>query len=104
MNTASPIYDLVSIWRVCRAPGPLEITAARARLFTAAVHEITAKAADGIKYDPMRDVRFRWASQWLDLHERSIPAIDEDTEFACGMVMNERPPMSHKHLQAHDAA
>ena len=96
------MHQLVAIWRDCRPPGKLEVSACRARLFTAAVHEINAKANAGICYDPMQDARFNWACQWLDLAYGSIHSIDPTTEMLCSITMNPCPH-SHKHLAAADS-
>ncbi len=100
-SSSSPLHQLVAIWRHCRPPVKLEVAACRARLFTAAVHEITAKANAGICYDPMSDCRFRWANQWLDLAHGDIKSIDPSIEMLCSLTM-EPCPRSHQPLAAAD--
>lgn len=98
----SPIHQLASLWRGSRLPGPCEISACRARLFTAATHEITAKAKAGIQYDPLRDHRFIWCAQWLAVADGDIKAIDPNTEFLATLTLQEAPILTNKHIAASD--
>ena len=99
----SPIYQLVSRWRKSRLPKANELSATRALLFTAVVHQINACSLEGIEYNPYLDNRFLWASQWIDCADPFMArhAIDPDVEFAAHLLM-EAPIVSHKHLAAAD--
>lgn len=98
----SPVHQLVSLWITCRKPQRLELPACRARLFTAATHEITAHAEAGNSYDPMSDARFRWAVQFLEVAEESRKSIDPDIQFTLEMILTPCPT-SCKLAAANDA-
>lgn len=98
----SPIQNLVIIWSSSRRPVCQEITACRARLFTAATHEITENAKIGHQYDPLRDFRFQWAAQWLDVADGSRPEIESNVEMLMKFSF-QAAPTSRKHLAANDS-
>jgi hypothetical protein len=93
----SPMRELASLWITSRPPSPLEVSASRARLFTAATHEITFKSRSRISYDPLLDPLFKWCSQWLDVAEGSRKSIDDDVDFHFHLTMDPIP-LSHKLL------
>lgn len=97
----SPILELVSLWRSCREPQYHEVNACRARLFEAATREIAIKASLNIIYNPLGDIRFLWANQWIDLASGARKAIDPEIEACCAMML-QPAPLSRKHLAAAD--
>jgi len=96
-----PIHQLVTLWRNCRTPRLHEIPGCRARLFTAATHEITAHANAGKSYDPLTDHRFRWAGQWIEVGEGTRRAIDPNIEFTLHLLLD-ACPSSQKLTAAND--
>lgn len=87
------VQDLVRQWRGCERPmGWSMISACRARLFTAAVHTITAKAAENIPYDPMKDFCFLWANQWIQVAEGERKTIDDSLESLVQMKIRPASP------------
>jgi hypothetical protein len=98
---SSPIQDLVTIWRDCKAPPFLQISEWRERLYAAAHAEIALCRQQRIPYDPMRDQRFQWASQWLNHHEDHRNPIDPETDLHCRLRIEECPS-SIKHIAAGD--
>jgi hypothetical protein len=99
----SPVYQLVSKWRKSALPKVSELSACRAAIFTAAVHQMNACSLDGIAYNPLTDNKFLWACQWIDCADPDMArtAIDPTVEFAAHLLMDE-PIQSHKHLAAAD--
>jgi hypothetical protein len=97
-----PIQELVNIWRSERPPLPCEIPACRARLYTAAVHEICQHAEQHHNYDPETDYRFRWAKQHLQLADKKIKSIDEELELLFQLRTEPAPPPTKKQLAAND--
>jgi hypothetical protein len=95
------IADLVTLWRSCRLPGPLEASACRARLFEAATREIAAKGDNGISYDPLHDIRFKWAAQWIEVAEGERKTVDPEVDMLCRFAM-EPAPLTRKHAAAGD--
>ena len=97
----SPVQELAALWRTTRHPaGWSEIAAARARLYTAATHTITSKAAENIPYDPANDISFQWACQWLQVAEGERRTIDENLTVLLEMRLNVHPTTDRKLLAA----
>ena len=87
----SPVHQLGTLWRALPPPKHHDIPACRARLFTAATHEITAHANAGKSYDPMTDQRFHWAAQWIDVGDGSRPSIDPNVESILTLILTPCP-------------
>lgn len=99
----SPVHKLVSLWRKSRPLCLHEVNTARAAIYTAAVHEISANSNAGHVYDPAADARFRWACEWINVADGSCPSISDDTEFLATYLMDPKPTIeSFKHAAAHD--
>ncbi len=97
---SSPLKDLATIWRGSQAPTMEEMSASRARLYTAAVHEIcTRSQSREFYYDPLADPIFLWCSQWLQVADGSRPRIDAGVENNFRLKMDPIP-LSNKILSA----
>ena len=96
------MLSLVSDWRSGPAPQVLHIKHLRHKLLTTAIVEMEECLAQDIPYDPLHDIRFLWASNWLDHHEdKSIP-LDQDLAFAIHLMLDE-PIFSRRQAAANDA-
>jgi hypothetical protein len=96
----SPLKQLAIIWQTADRPkNQSEINAARARLYTAAVHEITFKASASIPFDPLQSPLFKWACQRLDQWEGTRKTIDPEIEFHLRLALDP-VPLSKKLLSA----
>lgn len=96
----SPLLQLVALWRSWEMPvGPSELNAARARLYTTAVHEITFKAAASISFDPQCSPLFKWACQRLEQWEGTRKTIDPELELHLTLKLDPIP-LSQKLLSA----
>jgi hypothetical protein len=105
MSQPLTVEDLVRLWRASEMPvGWSMVSACRARLFTAAVHTIGIKANQHIPYDPLRDVCFQWASQWLAVADGDRKSIEDSLEHLVSMRLSPPPAATHKHHAAGDAA
>ncbi len=96
----SPLKELALIWAKGEKPSnQSEINAARARLYTAATHEITFKAAANISFDPLCSPLFKWCVQWLDVLEGTRPHIDPDVDTTFHLYIDPIP-LSHRLLSS----
>lgn len=96
----SPLQDLAAIWLHAERPKTQsEINASRARLYTAAVHEISFKAAASISFDPQHSPLFKWACQRLEQWEGTRRTIDPELELHLNLKLDP-VPLSRKLLSA----
>lgn len=97
----SPILSIVADWRKSTPPSAKDIPKLRLDLLTAALQELEQCLNNNTAYNPLRDARFLWASNYLDHHENKSIDIDTDLEFTIHLMLDD-PIFSHKHIAAND--
>ena len=103
-STISPIHRLVSTWwRSKQTPNTYQAHALRESLFAAALAEIHLSKAKSSAYDPFSDFRFKWAVQYIEVASHERRTIDPSIANLVTLFFNPIPPLSNKHLQAHDS-
>ena len=98
----TPIGRLVSRWRVTTfLPGKEQ--ALRAELYEACLAEIRELNADNIHYDPARDHRVTWCSQYLQVLGGKLRRIDPGMAAVIDFLFGEVPAApSFQHRAAND--
>lgn len=97
----SPMHCLVAEWwQAERLPSRFQAPDMRKALFAAALAEIEAHIDLKQLYDPICDVRFKWAIQHLERIEGDRRSIDPGIHFAASTFFDSPPPVSTKELAA----
>jgi len=83
-------------WNSEGSPRCLEVRAMREELYSACLEEMRLKGSLGRSYDPGCDHRVKWASQWLEVAERSRRQVDPDVEAVAALIFNPYPELCGK--------
>jgi hypothetical protein len=98
--------DLLLAWRANPKPSPHAASDLQIALWKAILFDVTAKLLEGIRWEVIEDPRVKWASQYIRLARGEIRTIDRDLTANVDFILSPQlppPPLSRKHLAAHDS-